>query len=30
MDLIFAENLERDYEEGMKRLALEALWEEME
>lgn len=30
MDLVFAENLERDYEEGMKRRALEALWEEME
>ena len=30
MNLVFEENLEHDYEEGMKRLALEALWEEME
>ena len=30
MELVFAENLEQDYEEGMKRLALEVLWEEME
>lgn len=30
MNLVFEENLEQDYEEGMKRLALEALWEEMQ
>lgn len=30
MELIFSENLEQDYETGMKRLALEALWKEME
>lgn len=30
MKLVFERNLERDFEEGMKRLALEALWEELD
>lgn len=30
MKLVFEKNLERDFEEGMKRLALEALWEALD